>query len=132
HAAAVREDVRNQEDPSLVEEVVRVRRGRSVRALRDDLRFHAGRVLRRQDTLEGARREDRHVEFEKRLVRDFLRARETDDAPGPFLEREDLLRVERLVAVDAAFRIGYSDNPRTLLVVHEPRIMVADVPEPLI
>src|SRR5207245_8880419 len=62
---------------------------------------------------------------------DFLRAGETDDAPGPFLEREDLFRVEPLIVVNAAFRIRDRDNPRTLLVVHEPGVMHADVPKAL-
>src|SRR6267378_4775234 len=93
-APAVREDVRDPDDPALVEDVVRLGGRRPVRALRDDLGLHARRVLGRQDAFEGARREDVDLELEDLLVRDRLRPRESDDAPGLLFEHDDLLRVE--------------------------------------
>src|SRR6267143_3564232 len=116
-APAVREDVRDPDDSSRVEDVVRLRRRRPVRALRDDFGLHARRVLRRQDAFEGARREDVDLELENLLVRDRLRPRESDYAPGLLLEHEDLLRVEPFLAEDASLRIGHRNDLRSLFVV---------------
>src|SRR5713226_3163983 len=130
-APAVREDVRDPDDPALVEDVVRLRRRWPVRALRDDLRLHARSVLRRQNALEGARRENVDFEFENLLVRDLLRPRESDYAPGLLLEYEDFLGVEPFLAEDASFRIRHGDDLRPLFVVHEAGEVHADIPEPL-
>src|SRR5439155_4762027 len=131
HAAAVGEDVRDYEDASLVQDVVRLGRRRAVRPFRDDLSFDPGGVIRRQDAFQGARGDDVDGELQEIFVRDLPRTRESDDAPGLLLEREDLLRVEAFLAVDAAFRVGDRDDLRALLVVHQAGVVGPDVAEAL-
>src|SRR5207249_6602487 len=131
HAAAVGEDVRDYEDASLVQDVVRLGRRRAVRPFRDDLPLDPGGVIRRQDAFQGARGDDVDREFQEIFVRDLPRTRESDDAPGFLLEREDLLRVEAFLAVDAALRVGDRDDLRALLVVHQAGVVGPDVAESL-
>src|SRR5213083_946049 len=110
---------------------VHLRGRRSIGTLADDLRLDARRVLRREDAFEGARGEDVHLKLQDLLVRDRLRPGEPDHGPGLLLEREDLLRVEPLLAEDAALRVGHRDDLRPLFVVHQTGEVHADVPEAL-
>src|SRR5207302_4262815 len=79
----------------------------------------------------GARGEDVDLELQDLLVRDRLRPAESDHGPRLLLEREDLLRVEPLLAEDAALRIGHGDYLRPLFVVHQTGEVHANVPEAL-
>src|SRR5207245_10020336 len=90
-----------------------------------------GGVLLRLDAFEGSWCDDVDVELHERLVRDLPRSRESDDAPGLLLEREDLFRVEAFLAVDAALRVGDRDDLRALLVMHQAGVVGPDVAEPL-
>src|SRR3972149_6134790 len=125
HAAAVREDVRNHEDALLEQDVVRLGRRRTVRALRADFRLNPRGVFRRDHVLERARAEDVHLELEELLVRDLLLPGEADDGTCLLLVRGALPRIEPLVAVDAALGVRDGDNLAAELVVGQAGIMVA-------
>src|SRR5207245_5237808 len=90
-----------------------------------------GGVLLRLDAFEGSWCDDVDRELEELFVRDLPRSRESDDAPGLILEREDLFRVEAFLAVDAALRVGDRDDLRALLVVHQAGVVGPDVAESL-
>ena len=67
------EDVGHYEDPPVVQDVVRLRRRRSVRALHDQPASQPGCIHLRYLGFQGARDEYVAVELEKLLVRNILR-----------------------------------------------------------
>src|SRR6188768_2830292 len=68
--ARVREDVREDRDLTLAEDLVRLERGRAVRALHDQPGLHVRRVVARHLVLAGRKDEDVAVELEELLVRE--------------------------------------------------------------
>src|SRR4029079_9846054 len=95
YAAGVGEDVRDDEDALLLEDRVRTGRGRTVRALANDLRAHLPGVTARDDVLERRRGGHVHVERKQISIRERL-------APREALERANRANVlDRRFDVDA-------------------------------
>ena len=87
-AARVGEDVRQDEHALVLEDLVRGRRDRAVRALADDLRLHLVGVVGGDHLLERARREHVAVEQQQLLVGDLLGALEAGERAGLLLVRD--------------------------------------------
>ena len=112
-AAGVREDVRQDRDPALGEDLVRLERGRAVRALGDQPRAQPRRVVRRDLVLARREHEDVAVELEQLLVRDPLaRRRSLRASRARARTRGARRRRGPLRVVDAARDVGDRDHGR--------------------
>src|SRR5215218_2706849 len=129
-AARIREHVREDEDAPVLEDLVGGRRDRAVRALADDTRLHVGRVLVRDHLLERARGQHVALEQQELVVGDRVGGRVPLEHAVLGLPREDRRHVEPRRGVDAAARVGDSDDDNAAL-VEQTREVAADVAEAL-
>ena len=128
--AGVGEDVGEDEDASLLEDLVGLGSDRAVRALADDRGLDAVRVLGRDHLLERAGSEQVALQLEQLLGVDLLGAGEVAERavlPLPGERRGD---VDALLVVEGDGRVGDADHLRAVL-VQEHREVAADVPEAL-
>src|SRR5262245_49904703 len=115
HAAGVREDVGHDGDAALAQDRVGVEPGRAVRALDDELRLDALRVLAGDLVLH--RGGDQHVarQLEQRLVADRLRAGQALQLPVLGEVAIDFDEIDAARRVHAAAHVREPDQLRAVL-----------------
>src|ERR1044072_7334239 len=114
-AACVREHVREDEDPPIVEDLVGLGSDRAVRALADDSRSDLVGVLSGDHRLESARREDVAVDEQELLVGDRLAAGQALQQTGLLLMGERGTHVDSVRVLDAPAGVRESDDGRALV-----------------
>ena len=115
------EDVREDDDTAILEDVVRCRRRRAVRAFDDDLRPHLVRVVGRDHLLERTRCEHVALEDDQLLVRHRLGSLKAGERAGLVLEGDRGRNVDATGVVDASGRIGDRDHLGALLVARSAK-----------
>jgi hypothetical protein len=131
HAARIGEHVGHDEDALVVEDLIRLRGGRAVRAFDHHPALHPVGVLLVDHPAERSRDEDVALERDQVVRVDLLSARvEVGDLAAVAHVLRELVGVDPVAAGDRPARVRHADHPRAEL-LHQPRGPRAHVSESL-
>src|SRR5713101_739229 len=114
HPSGVAQNVGGDEDPVLVKDLARARRGGAVGGLSHDFGPYSGGILERDLILERRRNENFALQLQQMLVVDRLTLGIPDDAAGPRFEIGQALERKAPRIMDTAARIADRDHLPTL------------------
>ena len=130
HAAGVRQDVGYQQNPLARQHFVRMRSGRSVGRLANDLRLDLVRIIQRDHVFQRRGNQNFALHRQQIVVRNPRSARHAHYCPGAFLVPHRLQRIDPARIENSAARIADRHHPR-LLLRKQPRGLRTGIAESL-